>query len=109
MEEKILGKIRDVNYGLQGNCFLGVVFDFSLDGGSMGIGTSYSYNTSKVGKYAKFTEDEQCQSMIKVHKQIKEWLQDAKVEYISELKNVPVEVIIDCNTFKSFRILKEVL
>ena len=36
-------------------------------------------------------------------------LKDAKCNYVSELKNKPVEVTIERNTFKSFRILTEVL
>lgn len=36
-------------------------------------------------------------------------LEDAKVNYVSELINKPVEVTIENNTFKDFRILTEVL
>lgn len=36
-------------------------------------------------------------------------LKDAKVNYVSELLNKPVEVTIENNTFKDFRILTEVL
>ena len=36
-------------------------------------------------------------------------LKDAKVNYVSELVNKPVEVTIDKNCFKDFRILTEVL
>ena len=36
-------------------------------------------------------------------------LQDAKVVYVSQLINKPVEVEIEDNTFKDFRILTEVL
>ncbi|MEQ3613526.1 hypothetical protein, partial [Mediterraneibacter gnavus] len=36
-------------------------------------------------------------------------LKDAKVNYVSELINKPVEVTIEDNTFKDFRILTEVL
>ena len=36
-------------------------------------------------------------------------LQDAKVNYVSQLVNKPVEVVIEKNTFKDFRILTEVL
>lgn len=36
-------------------------------------------------------------------------LENAKVNYVSELVNKPVEVTIENNTFKDFRILTEVL
>lgn len=36
-------------------------------------------------------------------------LKAAKVNYVSELINKPVEVTIENNTFKNFRILTEVL
>lgn len=36
-------------------------------------------------------------------------LKDDNCSYVSELKDKPVEVTIEGNTFKSFRILTEVL
>ena len=42
-------------------------------------------------------------------KQVQAWMSDAKVRDFSKLVGVPVEVTIEDNAFKSFRILTEVL
>ena len=48
-------------------------------------------------------------SIVLVIEYIDRILEDAKVNYVSELLNKPVEVTIENNTFKDFRILTEVL
>ena len=109
MTGKILGKITKAEYGMVGDYpfLFGLQLYFNLgDGTSIGCGSRYTIN---IGEACKWTTEERqrgiTESVDKVHKILK----DAKVNYVSELKGVPVEVEIEKNTFKSFRILTEVL
>lgn len=109
MTEKILGKITSAEYGIvKDHPFLfGLQLHFSLSGGD-NIGCGYVY-TDNINKGCKWTlEKRQCaitKSVDTVHK----FLKDAKVNYVSELINRPVEVTVENNTFEGFRILTEVL
>lgn len=87
MTEKVLGKIKFAEFGkVPDYPFLtGLQLVFSLNGGGSSIGNP------------NVTID------------IEKILNDAKVNYVSELKGKPVEVEIENNRFKSFRILTEVL
>lgn len=49
------------------------------------------------------------ESITKSVEEVNQILKDAKVNYVSELVNKPVEVTMENNTFKDFRILTEVL
>lgn len=109
MEEKVLGKIKSVDVQLIGGYLLGIDFIFSLDGGSSGVdsGGKYTVNVSDGCKYE--SDEDRNASYANSLNYIKQFLNDAKVEKVQDLKNLPVEVIIENNMFKSFRILTEVL
>ena len=47
--------------------------------------------------------------MINMLKKLSDVLKQAKVNTIDKLKNIPVEVTLEGNTFKSWRVLTEVL
>ena len=49
------------------------------------------------------------ESITKSVEEVNQILKDAKVNYVSELVNKQVEVTMENNTFKDFRILTEVL
>ena len=49
------------------------------------------------------------ESITKSVEEVNQILKDAKVNYVSELVNKPVEVTMENNTFKDCRILTEVL
>lgn len=109
MTEKILGKIRFAEFGtIRDYPFLiGLQVGFDLaDGGAIMDGGKYCENISKS---CKWEESEREQAITVMVENIDKILKAAKVNYVSELKNKPVEVEIEKNTFKSFRILTEVL
>lgn len=109
MEEKILGKITKANFGqVRDYPFLfGLQLDFKLaDGCYIGCGSKYTINISKE---CRWEESERYSAFVKMIEELDKILRDAKVNYVSDLVNKPVEVVIESNTFKDFRILTEVL
>lgn len=109
-EEKILGKIDYAEFGLL-NAYpfmIGLQLGFSLEGGSSHIAsTKHTVNISKECKWKGENRNEAIAGMVD---DVNTILTDAKVKTVSELIGKPVEVTIDeNNTFKDFRILKEVL
>ena len=109
MTVKILGKITFAEYGTVRDIpfLFGLQLGFKLgDGTGVMDGGSNTINISKECKWEKAEREAAITvSVEKVHK----ILEDAKVNYVSELINKPVEVTIDKNCFKDFRILTEVL
>lgn len=109
MTGKVLGKITSAEYGMVRDYpfLFGLQLYFSLsDGTSIGCGSRYTENISEA---CKWTTDERQFGITKSVDEVHKILKDAKVAYVSELVNKPVEVEIEKNTFKSFRILTEVL
>lgn len=109
MTGKFLGKITSAEYGMVRDYpfLFGLQLYFKLgDGSAVGCGGRYTEN---IGAACNWTaEERQCgitKTVDKVHKILK----DAKVNYVSQLVGKPVEVEIDGNTFKNFRILTEEL
>ena len=109
MTGKILGKITFAEYGtIRDYPFLiGLQVGFSLaDGCGIMDGGKYTVNISKE---CKWTDSERKEAITDSIDKIYELLNAAKVNYVSDLIGKPVEVEIEKNTFKSFRILTEVL
>ena len=109
MTGKVLGKITSANFGqVRDYPFLfGLQLYFKLgDGSSIGTGSTYTINISEECKWLKSEREEAIANMIK---NTNKTLEDAKINFVHELKNKPVEVEIDKNTFKDFRILTEVI
>ena len=109
MRKKVLGKITSAEFGqVRDYPFLmGLQLYFKLgDGTSIGCGSKYTINISEGCRWEKFERQIAIVDMIEDLDQI---LQDAKVVHVSQLINKPVEVEIEDNTFKDFRILTEVL
>lgn len=69
-------------------------------------GGKYTVNISPECKWKNLNREE---TVTKTIEEVDRILKDAKVNYISELLNKPVEITIENNTFKAFRILTEVL
>ena len=108
---KELGKISRAYFGTVSDYpfLLGIIFNFSLGGGGSGIGCGgkYTVNVSPDCKYAGTAERNQ--AIVDMCEKVASILEDAKVNRVSELKGVPVEVTIEGNCFRDFRILDEVL
>lgn len=105
---KELGKITFAEYGtIKDYPFLiGLQLGFHMDETTVMDGGKYTVNISPECKWGIFDRED---TITKSVEEINRILKDAKVNYVSELVNKPVEVIIENNMFKDFRILTEVL
>ena len=109
---KCLMKIRSVTFGMGGyqEAQFGLNLDFESNSTFVSAmicgGWDYSIECDK---YTKWTEETRTKDMADMCKTISEILKAAKVQTIDKLKNIPVEVVIESSTIKSFRILEEVL
>ena len=109
MTEKILGKIDYAEYGtIKDYPFLiGLQLGFKLgDGCGVMDGGKYTVN---IGNQCRWEEHERTTAVTATVEKVNQILKDAKVNYVSQLINKPVEVTIENSTFKDFRILTEVL
>ena len=109
MEEKVLGKIDFAQYGMIKDYpyLFGLLLGFKLgDGCGVMCGGKYTVNLSKE---CRWEERERQTAIVESVENVYRILKEAKCNYVSELLNKPVEVTIERNTFKSFRILTEVL
>lgn len=109
MVEKFLGKITSAEYGMINDMpfLFGLQLYFKLaDGTCIGCGGKYTENISDG---CKWTTEERQYGITRIADETHRILKDAKVNYVSQLIGKPVEVTIECNTFKDFRILTEVL
>lgn len=106
-EEKILGKIASVEFGLDPDrpYLYGLKLSFSAPGFGVESGSRYMVDISPN------REDGECalEAFNYQAEEISMLLKDAKCKYVSELKNKPVEIKIVDKVFKDFRILTEVL
>lgn len=109
MAEKILGKITFAEYGqVPDYPFLfGLQLSFKLaDATCIGSGSKYTEN---IRPECKWESNSREQALVNSMEQVNRILCDAKVNYVSQLVNKPVEVTIEKNCFQDFRILTEVL
>lgn len=109
MTGKFLGKITSAEYGMVHDYpfLFGLQLDFRLGVGcGISCGGKYTINIESACKWT--AEERQC-GITKSVDEVYKILKDAKVDYVSQLVSKPVEVEIDGNTFKNFRILTEVL
>lgn len=109
MTGKLLGKISDIRFGfIPDYPFLfGLDLTFKLsDSSVIGTGGQYTVNISEA---CNWSEEERNAALIDMINQVIKIMKDAKITNISNLKNKPVEVSINQNTFDNFRILTEVL
>lgn len=109
MIEKVLGKIDFAEYGtFEDRPFLmGLQLGFKMQTCGVMSGAIYTVNMSDECLWDSAEEREQ--TITKYVDKVYEILQQAGVNYVSELKNIPVEITLENNTFKDFRILTEVL
>ena len=69
-------------------------------------GGKYTVNISPEAKWKELNREA---TITKTIEEVNRILEDAKVNYVSELLNKPVDVTMENNTFKDFKILTEVL
>jgi len=112
MEEKQLMKIEKATFGLGGynDAMLGVFFTFT--GKNCGISSersTWDHNLVKVTEHAKWTEEDRSHQYDEMMRYVSDLLKDAKVNNFDNLRGKPVEVTLEGNQLKSWRILTEVL
>ena len=109
MEEVVLGKIKNVEFGQNPDrpFLFGLQLHFDLKGGGVGCGSKYTVNISPECKWDN--EQQRLELFMNSLEHIDQILNEAKVNYVSQLKNKPVEITLKDSTFKDFRILTEVL
>ncbi len=108
MITKELGKITFAEFGVFRDYpfLIGLQLCFKLESGEISDGGNYIVNINPKCKWEWLDREETIAKSIEKVNQI---LEDAKVDYVSELLNKPVEVTMENNRFKDFRILTEVL
>jgi hypothetical protein len=115
MNDVVLGKIKSVRFGIGGynDIQFGLDLQFGSDGvDGWGVGNFYGfldYTRVEHDENCKWTEDERNAQCIKTMKYISKILNDAKVNNITDLKGIPVEVTFEKNMIKDWRVLTEVL
>lgn len=110
---KHLGKITSVNFGLGGyqESMLGLHICFTLEDNSY-ICTdkcTWDFATIEHTKHSKWTEQSRMDKYADIMCFVSKILNYAKVRHISELKNVPVEIVLDGTSLHNWRVLQEVL
>lgn len=108
MTTKELGKITFAEFGTVRDYpfLIGLQLGFRMDGSAVMDGGKYTVNISSECKWKEMNREA---TIIKSIEEVNRILEDAKANYVSELLNKPVEVTMEDNTFKDFRILTEVL
>lgn len=110
--EKVLGKIQSAYFGIGGyqDAMIGLHLSFSMQ--SSGIGTTISAWDSeriKWSEHCKWSESDRDKNYSEIVRKVSLYLSQAKVDRVEKLKNVPVEITIDGNSLKDWRILTEVI
>jgi hypothetical protein len=110
--EKKLGKIIDVNFGLGG--YKGVMIGLHVTLGSKEwiVSDSRCYwdvESVKLEENSEWTEDDRDKQYAEILRYLSKLMKQAKVDSVDKLKGIPVEVIIEGNTLKEWRVLTEVL
>lgn len=110
MVEKILGKIDFAEFGIVKDYpfLIGLQLGFSMNGGKSGVcdGGKFTVNISKECKWENQSREIAITASLE---RLDKILKSAKVNYVSELLEKPVEVTLEDGIFKDFRILTEVL
>ena len=107
---KELGKIISVRCGLGGYQDAQIGIGFTLGGDGWGVGTGFKGAwATKHSDSCKWTEQDRIESLGHAFMYLRELLKDAKVNDVTELVGIPVEVTFDGNQLLEWRILKEVL
>ncbi len=109
MEEKELGKIKSIDLKIEDGRFGLFTTLFFSSSGVLDIKSTWDYEQVEITERTKWTEEDRDQESAEIMRTISKLLNDAKVDSLSKLVNKPVEIILDRNMLKSWRILTEVL
>ncbi|HDR8084552.1 TPA: hypothetical protein QCY76_000601 [Bacillus cereus] len=110
MDGKFLGKIEKAEFGTWRDrpFLMGLQLEFRFDGNSrVSCGGRHLINISELCDWE--SDDEKYKAYQRVLEETNKFLQDAKVNTVSELVGKPIEITIENQMYKEFRILTEVL
>ena len=110
--EKKLGKIESVSFGLGGHQGAMIGLHVTLSSGGWGVSDSRAHWDSERIKWSentKWSEEDRDGWYTEIMRYVSKLLKDAKVDSVDQLKGKPVEVTVDGNLLKEWRILTEVL
>jgi hypothetical protein len=107
---KRIGKIKSVSFGNGGyqDAMFGVSFELGGDGWGVGDFKG-AWGPGIDSKNCKWTETDRSNEYAQTMRFIASTMTKARVNEIHELVNIPIEVKLDGNMLKSWRILEEVL
>jgi hypothetical protein len=113
MNEKMLGKIIKAEFGYCGyqESLIGLSLTLESEKDGWGCGTFIGdYHWGIIPTiHSKWTEGDRQQRCAEAIKKIDKILVDAKVDKVSDLVGIPVEVTFESNCIKDWRILTEVI
>lgn len=107
---KELGKIESIFFGKDDRGKLGLHITFTF--GAKGVQWSEGFwdlSTVNHSENCVWTEKEREDLFLVLIKDISKYLNEAKVDKIDRLKNIPVELTFTGNLLKDWRILTEVI
>lgn len=107
---KEIGKIKEAEFGMVSDrpFLFGLQLEFGGKLWGVGDGLKYTINLSEACKWSLVSQ--RSSAIARINDFTYKLLKEAKVNYVSQLIGIPVEVTIDDNNqFKDFRILTEVI
>ncbi|MEH6891895.1 hypothetical protein V7024_19835 [Bacillus sp. JJ864] len=110
MDGKFLGKIVKAEFGAwrDRSFMMGLQLEFRFDGNcGVNCGGRHLVNISEQCQWD--SEEQKHKAFQRVLEETKGILKDAKVNTVSELVGKPIEITIEDQMYKEFRILTEVL
>ena len=107
--EKRLAKITSASFGIGGYQDAQIGFFLGFEGEGWGIGTNRCDWALKRTKHCQWTEEDRIENLGKIVMELNEILKAAKVDTVEKLIGKPVEVTLEGNSLKDWRILTEVL
>ncbi len=108
-ERTQLGRIQSARFGFGGYQEAMLGFSVTLGGEGWGVGDFVGGWAIERSDHAKWTEADRQAAISKAAWRLKEVLEQAKKQHVAELVGTPVEVTLDGNLLKSWRVLTEVL
>lgn len=108
MAKVVLGKLTNVYFGIREGR-IGLFYTLSGTLSCQGHECCWDPEQCEVTEYTQWTEEERDKELVIIMRKMSSLLADAKVDDISKLNNIPVEITFKGNMLDSWRILKEVL
>lgn len=109
VNERKLGKIKVVKFGLGGYQDMMIGVNFTLGGEGWGVQDFWGNWSHEWTDNCKWTEENRLIELGKVCMKLNFFMTKAGVTSLEQLKDKPIEVEFEMNTLKSWRILTEVI